>query len=73
MWITVDGIANSGGNLCLHLIGNLKICIGATLGKTVYVRDRSGEFSLKNVDRSELLVKIENLKIEIEEILKKTY
>ena len=31
-WRVEEGIANSAGNLCLHLIGNLNHFIGATLG-----------------------------------------
>ncbi len=59
LW-TVDGaIANSGGNLCLHLIGNLNAFIGAELGAFQYTRLRDLEFSLKNVPRTELLLKIE--------------
>ncbi len=57
----IDGeIVNSGGNLCLHLIGNLNAFIGAQIGKTGYVRDRTFEFSGKGVSREDLLRKIEN-------------
>jgi hypothetical protein len=45
--IIADGISNSAGNLCLHLIGNLNHFIGATLGNTGYVRNREQEFSSK--------------------------
>ena len=56
----VDGqIANSAGNLCLHLVGNLNTYIGKEIGKTGYVRNRELEFSLKNVSRKELLVMID--------------
>lgn len=55
----VDGqIANSAGNLCLHLIGNLNTYIGAVLGGTGYVRHRDLEFSLKGVPAEELIGKI---------------
>jgi hypothetical protein len=59
MWIIKDGISNSGGNLALHLIGNLNHFIGATLGDTGYVRERDLEFSLKNIPRTEILSSIE--------------
>lgn len=59
LWRIEKNIANSGGNLCLHLIGNLNTYIGATLGQTGYVRDREAEFSLKNIPREELIKKIE--------------
>ena len=44
LWKIKDGISNSGGNLTLHLIGNLNHFIGATLGNTGYVRERDKEF-----------------------------
>ncbi len=58
LWRVEKKIANSAGNLCLHLVGNLNTYIGATLGQTGYVRDRDAEFSLKNVPRKELVQKI---------------
>ena len=59
IWKVEGNIANSGGNLCLHLIGNLNTYIGQQIGKTGYVRNRDLEFSLKNVPREELLRKID--------------
>ncbi|MEP6901311.1 MAG: hypothetical protein ABJA66_06145 [Actinomycetota bacterium] len=44
LWKTNGQIANSGGNLCLHLIGNLKHYLGANLGGTNFIRNRDGEF-----------------------------
>lgn len=55
IWLTEDGISNSAGNLCLHLIGNLNTYIGGEIGKTGYIRNRDLEFSLKDVTREELL------------------
>lgn len=60
IWIIEDNIANSAGNLCLHLIGNLNTYIGAGFGKTNYVRNRELEFSLKNISKKELIDKIES-------------
>lgn len=59
IWEVPEGITNSAGNLCLHLIGNLNGFIGNELGKSGYVRQRDLEFSLKNIPRIELLDKIE--------------
>lgn len=59
LWKTADGISNSAGNLCLHLIGNLNHFIGATLGGTGYVRRRDDEFSLKNIPRTNMVSDIE--------------
>lgn len=61
LWLTEKGVANSAGNLCLHLIGNLNTFIGAELGKTGYVRDRPLEFSLKDVPRAELISSIDEI------------
>jgi len=62
LWKTVDGINNSGGNLTLHLIGNLNHFIGAVLGKTGYVRQRDAEFELKDVPVKELQAQIDTTK-----------
>jgi uncharacterized damage-inducible protein DinB len=60
IWKTEGNIANSAGNLCLHLVGNLNTYIGKELGKTNYVRNRELEFSLKDISRSALLHKIDD-------------
>jgi len=64
LWSIDKNISNSGGNLCLHLIGNLNTYIGKEIGKTGYVRNRDLEFSLKNIPKEELLKKID-LTIEV--------
>ena len=55
LWVVDKSIANSAGNLCLHLVGNLNTYIGAEMGKTGYVRDRDREFSQKNIPQDELV------------------
>ncbi|HRJ89907.1 MAG TPA: DinB family protein [Pyrinomonadaceae bacterium] len=56
----VDGkIANSAGNLTLHLVGNLRHFFGAVLGDTGYVRDRDREFSDVRVSRADLLAGVD--------------
>ncbi|QYO62383.1 DinB family protein [Leptolyngbya sp. 7M] len=66
----VDGeIANSAGNLCVHLTGNLRHFFGAVLGATDYVRDRDAEFSSKFVPRAKLLEDIELAKTEVRTVL----
>ncbi|MGJ1318497.1 DUF1572 family protein [Sphingobacterium spiritivorum] len=55
LWIAEKGIANSAGNLCLHLIGNLNTYIGYEIGKTGYIRHRELEFSLRDIPRAELI------------------
>ena len=53
------GVANSPGNLALHLAGNLQHFVGALLGNTGYVRDRDLEFSMKGQSKDYVLEKIE--------------
>ena len=59
LWKIDKNIANSAGNLVLHLVGNLNHFIGTHLGNTGYVRQRDLEFSLKDVPRAELIEKVE--------------
>lgn len=59
LWKTEKQISNSGGNLALHLIGNLNHFIGATLGNTGYVRERDKEFSDKNIPVQKILDNID--------------
>ena len=59
LWKIEGHIANSAGNLCLHLIGNLNTFIGKEMGNTGYVRNRELEFSAKNVPRLDLVDKID--------------
>ncbi len=70
LWLVKEGISNSAGNLCLHLLGNLNHFIGATLGHTGYVRHREDEFNLKNIPRQDLIMNIENCILIIKESLK---
>ena len=58
IWVIDKNISNSAGNLCLHLIGNINTYIGAEIGKTGYIRNRPLEFSLKNIPKTELITKI---------------
>lgn len=59
IWKIEKNIANSGGNLCLHLLGNLNTYIGREIGKTGYIRNRELEFSQKDIPRDELVRQIE--------------
>lgn len=68
LWETTGQVTNSGGNLCLHLCGNLNHYIGARLGNSGYERDRSAEFSLKHVPKNELL----RLVAQTKEVVRKT-
>ena len=69
LWLVEKNVSNSAGNLCLHLIGNLNHFIGAVIGKSGYIRNRDLEFSNKQVPRSELLQKIDETLIVVENAL----
>ena len=69
LWKISGEILNSGGNLCLHLCGNLQHFIGAVLGNSGYIRKRDEEFSKKNVPIRELVAEIDLTM----EVLKKTF
>lgn len=71
LWSVEKNIANSGGNLCLHICGNLQHFIGTILGETSYVRDRPAEFGDKNIDRKVLLKQIEITKNSVSKTLSK--
>jgi hypothetical protein len=60
LWRVEKDIANSAGNLCLHLVGNLNTYIGKEIGKTDYIRNRELEFSSKNIPKVELLKKVDD-------------
>jgi len=67
LWLKSNGINNSAGNLCLHIVGNLNNYIGAILGNTGYIRNRPLEFTEK-VTKNNLLEKIKNT----QEVVSKT-
>lgn len=61
LWRTHGSVKNSAGNLVLHIVGGSNYLIGATLGKTGYVRNREEEFTRKGVTRKELVAQLEEL------------
>lgn len=69
LWVTKDGINNSGGNLCLHLTGNLQHFLGAVLNDSGYVRNRDAEFKVKNIVKAKLLNEIEETKTAVRDTL----
>jgi len=71
LWVIRGDVKNSGGNLCLHLCGNLQHFIGSVLANTGYKRDRDLEFSARNVPREKLLAEIEQTRQVIRETLGK--
>jgi len=71
IWKIAGDIKNSGGNLCLHLCGNLQHFIGSILGKTGYVRNRDDEFAAKGIAKSELVSEIQKTKHAVTATLEK--
>ena len=69
LWLVDGAIKNTGGNLCLHLCGNLQHFIGSVLGKNDYQRNRDFEFSGKDVASSELLNQIKKTKDVINQVV----
>src|SRR4051794_39610967 len=59
LWVEKPGLPNTGGNLALHLAGNLQHFFGAVLGNTGYARDRDSEFSRRGVPRAEVLAQLD--------------
>jgi hypothetical protein len=70
LWKLHGDIKNTPANLALHICGNLKHFLGATLGSTGYVRDRDNEFSVKDVPRDEIIMEIDSTIETITPILK---
>ena len=70
-WEVLPGSTNSGGNLALHLIGNLNHFIGHVIGQSNYQREREKEFSSKDIGRDEILNSIQECSIVLVETLKK--
>lgn len=71
LWRVENDITNCGGNLCLHLIGNLNAFIGAALGHTGYIRQRELEFSQKDVSKADLIFQIEETIKTVDQSLEK--
>ena len=69
IWETLDGTNNSGGNIALHLIGNLNTYFGKYLGNSPYVRNREAEFSDKNIPKEILLKSIEQVNQVVSQVL----
>jgi uncharacterized damage-inducible protein DinB len=69
LWEVLDGTNNSGGNLALHLMGNLNTYFGKNLGNTGYVRNREAEFEDKNIPKERLLKSIEEVNQVVSKVL----
>jgi len=65
LWRCAPGIANSVGNLALHVAGNLRHFIGAGLGDTGYVRQRELEFTTREGTRASVIAQLEAAEKEV--------
>ncbi len=70
LWCTVPGIANSAGNLALHVAGNLRHFVGTVLGGTGYVRQRDLEFTQREGSRATVVAELEAAMTETEASLR---
>jgi hypothetical protein len=61
LWGKLPGIANSAGNLFLHLEGNQREYIGRQLGGIAYQRQRDLEFGSTPIPAADLMQRIEPL------------
>ena len=59
LWESAEGITNPGGNLVLHLAGNIQYFVGAVLGGNGYKRYRDAEFGSRDLPKTELLREID--------------
>lgn len=62
LWERVSGIANSAGNLALHLEGNLREYVGRVLGGVPYERVREEEFTGKGIPIAVLAARLEEVR-----------
>lgn len=69
LWLLDGEIANSAGNLVLHLCGNLQHFFGAVILDNGYVRDRESEFGSKHIPKVELLLEVEKSRMAVQQAI----
>ena len=72
LWKPIPGTINPGGNLALHLCGNLQNYFGAVLGNSWDKRNPPLEFSAKDVPLSEIIKEIQAAKAAVKKVLLET-
>jgi len=65
LWKAVEGQPTLGGNLALHLAGNLRHFIGAVLGGSGYVRHRDAEFEQRDLTREAVIAEVRAAEVEV--------
>ncbi|HAW21409.1 MAG TPA: DinB superfamily protein [Flavobacteriales bacterium] len=66
LWKKSGSISNSGGNLVLHIVGNLRHFVGHVIGSSEYQRNRKHEFEGTGLSKKELLSLIDETSTEVE-------
>jgi uncharacterized damage-inducible protein DinB len=69
LWVIQEGIANSAGNLCLHLIGNLNEYVARQLGRIPYKRNREAEFNTPFASKTDLLEQLSDTRRRVAQTL----
>lgn len=70
IWWRPNEASNSVGNLILHLCGNVRQWIVASLGGADFKRDRDGEFASRGpVPKSELIASIRKAIDDVDDVL----
>ncbi|REJ78899.1 MAG: DUF1572 domain-containing protein [Acidobacteria bacterium] len=69
LWEVREGINNSGGNLGLHLAGNINHFFGSVLGSSDYERNRDLEFSSKGASREAVSDALRNAAGVVQDVL----
>jgi uncharacterized damage-inducible protein DinB len=69
LWIVRDGVTNSGGNLALHIAGNIQHFIGHVLGGSAFRRDRDAEFGRRRGTRDEIVEELRRAMVAVNDVL----
>ena len=71
LWKEVPGQPTLGGNLALHLCGNLRHFVGAVLGGSGYIRHREAEFEQRGLSRAAIIEEVRIARSEVATALAK--
>jgi uncharacterized damage-inducible protein DinB len=71
LWQCAPGIANSAGNLALHLEGNLREYVGRLIGGVPYHRVRAEEFAARGLAAAALVARIEETRQLVVSVIEK--
>ncbi|MEP6779839.1 MAG: DUF664 domain-containing protein [Gemmatimonadaceae bacterium] len=65
LWKAVPGLTNAGGNLVLHVAGNINHFVGKVLGESNFVRNRDAEFMKRGLTRAQVVKEIDHTLSEV--------